>query len=218
MTELDDLARRRTAYESAGLEPADLDPDPVSQWRHWYDDAVEAGLYEPNAMVVSTVDADGRPDARYVLLRGADLDGFTFFTNLGSAKSRQLAVHPAASLTFGWLALHRQVRVRGSVSFVDDDEADEYWASRPRESQVASAASPQSQVLRDRSELDRLVAQVDAAHADRPVPRPAGWSGYRVQPDEIEFWQGRPARLHDRLRYRRGDGPRDAWIIERLAP
>lgn len=218
MTELDDLARRRSQYETAGLEPDQLAPDPIEQWRRWYDEAVGADLHEPNAVVVSTVDADGRPDARFVLLRGADDRGFTFYTNHESAKGGQLASNGAVALTFGWLALHRQVRVRGVATRFDDDEADAYWASRPRESQVASAASPQSRVVPDRDELDRLVAATDAAYAGRPVARPPGWGGYRVRPDEVEFWQGRPARLHDRLRYRPDAHTSGAWVVERLAP
>ena len=218
MTAADDLARRREQYETAGLEPADLDDDPIVQWRRWYDDAVSAELTEPNAAVVSTVDADGRPDARVVLVRGANASGFSFYSNRGSTKGAQIGGRAPVAMTFGWLALHRQVRVRGVATRFDDAEADEYWASRPRESQIASAASPQSSVIADRAALDALVARTRAANEGRYIARPAGWGGYRVVPDEIEFWQGRPARLHDRLRYRRNAAATTGWVVERLAP
>ncbi len=210
------IASRRFDYETAGLDVADVDADPVQQWWRWYREAMEAEITEPNAMVVSTVDADGHPDARFVLVRSVDDKGISFYGNFGSAKGRQIAATGVASITWGWLQLHRQVRVRGTAHAFGDAEADEYWASRPRDSQLASAASPQSQVIADRDELDariaeqtRLWAGVDA------VPRPDTWGGFRVVPEVFEFWQGRPARTHDRLRYRRVDG---AWLVERLAP
>ena len=212
----DEIARRRFDYETAGLDVADLSADPIEQWWVWYREALQAEITEPNAMVVATVDADGAPDARFVLVRGVDGRGFSFYGNYGSAKGRQVAATGVASLTFGWLQLHRQVRVRGTAHPFDDAEADAYWASRPRDSQVASAASPQSQVIADRAELDARIAEVarrwDGAAA---VPRPDTWGGFRVAPSEVEFWQSRPARTHDRFRYRRR-GP--SWLVERLAP
>ena len=212
----DEIARRRFDYETAGLDVADLSADPIEQWWAWYREAMEAGTTEPNAMVVSTVDADGAPDARFVLVRGVDERGFSFYGNYGSAKGQQVAATGVASLTFGWLQLHRQVRVRGTVASFGDAEADDYWASRPRDSQLASAASPQSSVIADRAELEeRIVAQTRLWAGLEHVPRPDTWGGFRVVPHAIEFWQGRPARTHDRLRYRRAG---DAWIIERLAP
>lgn len=210
------ISDRRTEYETAGLERDDLAADPIVQWQRWYDDAVDAGCVEPNAMVVSTVDPDGRPDARYVLVRGADERGFTFFTNLTSAKGRQLAARPQASLTFGWLELHRQVRVRGFVEPVDSAEADDYFASRPRASQVGAWASEQSAPLAGRAELDARIAAVEHRFEGAVVPRPPHWGGYRVVPQVVEVWQGRPSRLHDRFRYTGAEGGN--WVIERLSP
>ncbi|NNE11489.1 MAG: pyridoxamine 5'-phosphate oxidase [Ilumatobacter sp.] len=207
---------RRVQYETAGLDVGDLSDDPIEQWHRWHADAFEAGLVEPNAMTISTIDLDDRPDARIVLVRGVDEFGFVFFTNYESAKSRQLMARPVGAATFGWLDLHRQVRVRGTVERVADELSDEYFASRPRASQIGAWASPQSEVIADRPELERLVRAQEIAYssADR-IPRPPFWGGWRLVPDEVEFWQGRPSRLHDRLRYRRST---DDWSIDRLAP
>jgi pyridoxamine 5'-phosphate oxidase len=202
-------------YETAGLDVDDVDPDPVVQWQRWHADAFEAGVAEPNAMTLGTVDADGTPDARLVLVRGAEERGFEFFTNYNSVKSRQLEALGAASAVFSWLDLHRQVRVRGSVERLDAESSDEYFASRPRESQIGAWASPQSEVIADRTELERLVAAVEERFAASDVPRPPHWGGWLLHPDVFEFWQGRPSRLHDRIRYRRVGG---AWEITRLAP
>lgn len=211
----DSIRDRRTQYETAGIDVGDLDPDPMTQWRTWHAEALDAGIVEPNAMTLSTVGSDGTPDARMVLVRGADA-GFEFYTNYDSPKSRQLRTTPVASATFGWLDLHRQVRARGTVEAMSAADNDAYFASRPRGSQLGAWASPQSEVIVDRDTLDRLVAHATVRFADADVvPRPDNWGGWRLVPTEWEFWQGRPSRLHDRLRYRPGDG---RWVIDRLAP
>jgi pyridoxamine 5'-phosphate oxidase len=207
---------RRVQYETDGLDVVDLASDPVEQWHRWHNDALDAEVAEPNAMTVSTVDLHDVPDARILLVRGVDQFGLVFYTNYESTKSRQLNAKPVAAATFAWLDLHRQVKVRGTVERVSERESDDYFASRPRDSQLGAWASPQSEVIDDRDELDRLVEAQRVAFegADR-VPRPAHWGGWRLVPDEWEFWQGRPSRLHDRLRYRLVD---EHWRIDRLAP
>lgn len=210
------LDPRHVDYEGAPLDPASVDADPIAQFRVWLAQARDAGVVEPDAMTLATVGADGRPSARVVLLRGLDERGFAFFTNRASAKGRDLVARPHAALTFAWLELHRSVRVEGSVSPLPDADSDAYFATRPRGSQIGAWASPQSEVLAGREELERRVDEVEARFAGGPVPRPPHWGGFVVAPASLELWQGRPSRLHDRVRYlREADG---AWRRERVAP
>lgn len=207
----DELWKVREEYKGAAIDPSSVDADPLVEVRRWVKAAVDAKIPDANAMTLATVDERGRPSARIVLLKELDARGFTFFTNYDSKKGRDLAAHPFAALVLFWEPMHRQVRVEGSVEQVTAAESDAYFASRPRGSQLGSAASPQSQVIASRAVLDANVA----AFGDGPVPRPAHWGGYRVIPEMIELWQGQPSRMHDRVRYaRRGD----TWVRERLAP
>ena len=211
------LRDRRIQYETAGLNFDDLDESPVQQWHAWYVEAVEAELAEPNAMAVSTIDAEGMPDSRIVLVRGLDDDGLTFFGNYNSAKGQQIDANPGASAVFPWIGLHRQVRVRGSIEMLPRHESDAYFASRPRDSQLGAWASPQSEVIEGRDILNQRHAEFAEKFAGVEVLRPPHWGGWLLVPEVFEFWQGRPNRLHDRFRYRRDDATQD-WAIERLAP
>lgn len=209
------IADLRKDYTLNGLNEADAAADPFVQFRAWFDIAVAAQLPEPNAMTLATATSDGRPSARIVLLKGLDERGFVFYTNFASAKGRQLLANPFAALVFLWDELERQVRVEGAVEHVADAEADAYFASRPWGSRVGAWASAQSSVLPDRAALDAQYTALAAEYEGRNVPRPPHWGGFRVVPAQIEFWQGRSSRLHDRLRYTHADG---GWTIERLSP
>ena len=210
-----DLSRVREAYEMAGLEEADLADDPVAQFQQWFAEVEAAGYWEPNAMVLSTVTADGSPSARNVLLKRVDERGFVLFTNYTSDKASEMEATHRAALTFSWTELRRQVRVVGDAQRLTDEESDRYWTTRPRGSQLGAWSSDQSAVVADRATLERAFAEQQERWASREVERPDHWGGYRVRPDTVEFWQGRPDRLHDRLRYRRGQ---DGWVVERRAP
>ena len=211
------LRDRRVQYETAGLDRIDLNLDPIVQWNIWYEEAASAGVVEPNAMTVSTIDKSSAPDSRVVLARSVDTDGFVFYTNYDSAKSLQLVASPVASAVFAWLDLHRQVRVRGTVHQVSAQQSNDYFASRPRESQLGAWASPQSQVIPDRNFIEARLIEAREKFADRAVTRPDTWGGWCIVPVTIEFWQGRPSRLHDRFIYSR-EKNNSQWQIERLAP
>lgn len=212
----DGLRALRQEYATGPLDVADVASDPIEQVETWLADAVAAGVDEPNAMVLSTADEEGRPSGRTVLLKGIDPRGFVFFTNYRSRKAADLASNPRAALCFLWLPIHRQVRVEGRVERIASAESDAYFASRPRDARLGAHASPQSDVIPDRAWLDQRFADVRSGFEGvEDPPRPEHWGGYRLRPVVVELWQGRLNRLHDRIRYRI-EG--DRWVIERLAP
>jgi pyridoxamine 5'-phosphate oxidase len=210
-----DLARMRLEYARDGLDEQAAGDDPLALFDRWLDDAVEAGVHEPNAMALATATPQGRPSSRIVLLKGLDDRGLVFFTGYESRKGRELAANPWAAATMLWHPLQRQVRIEGSVTRVPSDESDAYFASRPRGSQIGAVASPQSQPIPDRRTLEQRVADVEQAATGHDIVRPPQWGGYRITVESIEFWQGRVSRLHDRLLFTRGPG---GWDRERLAP
>jgi|TARA_Y100000385_G_scaffold264885_1_gene298692 pyridoxamine 5'-phosphate oxidase len=207
----------RKSYERAILDEHGIDLDPFQQFTIWYDEAVAAGLPEPEAMTLSTATLEGQPSARIVLLRGYDERGFCFFSNYSSQKGQELAANPYAAVTFHWVELERQVRIAGRVEKVTEAESDAYFQSRPSQSRIGAWSSPQSSVISNRDALEELFKKYQEQYLDETaIPRPEHWGGYRVIPKRIEFWQGRPNRLHDRLRFIRIDqGP---WTLQRLAP
>lgn len=211
----DHIADLRREYASESLDEKTVAPDPILQFSRWFQEALNAGFSELNAMTLATADVHGRPAARIVLLKGYDERGFAFFTNYASRKGEELAINPRAALLFHWIELERQVRIEGQVERVAPEESDAYYRSRPLGSRLGAWASPQSEVLARREDLEARLTQVTAQYGDDP-PRPPHWGGYRVAPELLEFWQGRASRLHDRVRYAR-EGP-GRWRIERLAP
>lgn len=210
-----DASKLRREYEGEPLDEGSTAAEPVAQFGRWFEQALAVGIEDANAMVLATAGADGRPSARVVLLKGYGPEGFTFFTSYESEKGRELAANPQAALVFHWPALHRQVRISGTVTRLSAADSDAYFASRPRGARIGAVASPQSAVISGRAELEESYRRAEEEHRDRPVPRPERWGGFRLHPDRVELWQGRPNRLHDRLRYRRAG---DRWVRERLAP
>ena len=210
------LESLRSNYALSGLNETDLLDTPFQQFQRWLEQAIAAELPEPNAMTLATLSKEGKPIARMVLLKGLDEKGFVFYTNYDSAKGKQLTETDSAALVFWWAGLERQVRVEGMVEKVSSEESDAYFQSRPKASQLGAWASPQSQVIENRDILEKRLAQLEEKYATEKVPRPPHWGGFRVIPSAIEFWQGRPSRLHDRIRYEldeKGD-----WFYQRLAP
>jgi pyridoxamine 5'-phosphate oxidase len=210
----EEVARRRQEYESAGLDPDEMADEPFSEFEQWFAGAIAVELYEPSAFVLSTASVDAAPSGRAVLMKDFSDEGLVFYTNMVSRKSRELEDNPKAAATFVWVPLHRQVRFEGDVVQVTKTVADAYFATRPRGAQLAAHASRQSQIVSDRTELEKRFETLDGHYEDE-IPRPDDWGGWRLQPTIVEFWQGRPNRFHDRVRYRLLDG---SWKKERLAP
>lgn len=211
----ENIQNLRQDYSAAELAEADVDKSPVVQFGKWFKDALDAQLHEPNVMTLATANLTGKPTARILLLKGFDEDGFVFFTNYASKKGEQLAENPQASMVFFWPELQRQVRIDGVVSKVSAEESTAYFHSRPTGSQIGAMASPQSTVIPNREVLEERVEELKATYAEKEIPRPEHWGGYLLKPDHIEFWQGRPSRLHDRITYTSVNG---IWTINRLAP
>lgn len=209
------LQNLRQDYKSATLDEADVDNNPITQFQKWFENAVESQVYEPNVMTLATADKAGRPDARIVLLKGVDENGFRFFTNYLSAKGKELKRNPYAALVFFWPDLERQVRIEGTVEKLDKETSEEYFVTRPVASQIGAVASPQSQVIPDRKFLEEKFEELKEKSEGKSIAKPAHWGGYIVKPTRIEFWQGRRSRLHDRINFELVKG---SWVKSRLAP
>lgn len=211
----EEAARLRLEYEAHGLVESEMAESPIDQFRTWFDGATKAKIHEPNAFVLATVDADGAPSARAVLMKDISSDALVFYTGLFSRKSQAMRANHVAAGTFVWTPIHRQVRFEGVVSEVASETADAYFATRPRGAQIAAHASRQSEVVERRETLDERFARLDEEFGDAQVPRPEHWGGWSLRPNTVEFWQGQPNRFHDRVRYRRDAG---GWVLERLSP
>lgn len=213
---LQNLQHIRSEYAKASLDGSSVDKDPVKQFEKWFEEAIASNVLEPNAMCLATISADGRPSQRIVLLKGVEENKFLFYTNYQSKKGNQLGINPVCALTFFWPELERQVRIEGTVERVSVEKSTEYFQSRPRGSQLGAWASPQSSAIKDRSLLEQRLQDMEKKFADAPVvPKPQQWGGYAVTPFLIEFWQGRPNRLHDRIEFVKSDAE---WSVNRLAP
>ena len=210
---MQELSKTATPFE---LDENSVDRNPINLFRRWFDEAVASGARLPNAMTLATATGDGKPSARMVLLKQVDNEGFVFYTNYRSRKAAELESNPRAALVFYWTYLDRQVRVEGNITRVTATESDEYFATRPRESQLGAMASPQSEVITSREALEESFRDLDEHYGDNPVTRPEHWGGYRLAPDSIEFWQSREGRLHDRINFARQAG--GSWVVSRLAP
>ena len=211
----EEASRLRAEYEADGLAEGDMATDPFAQFELWFSGVLAAGIHEPHAFVLATTDPDGTPSARAVLLKDMSPEGLVFYTGMDSRKSRAMRASRKAAATFVWTPLHRQVRFEGSVDEIDDATADAYFATRPRGAQIAAHASRQSELVSRREELDAKFAQLSSEFGENEILRPENWGGWRLLPSLVEFWQGRPNRFHDRVRYRLADGD---WVKERLAP
>ena len=205
----------RQDYRAASFNESDADKNPIKQFEKWFEAAIEAQIYEPNVMTLATADKNGKPNARMVLLKGFDENGFCFYTNYLSTKGKELKKNPQACLVFFWAELERQVRIEGKVEKLDKETSEAYFNSRPKESQIGAIASPQSQVIANRAVLETKVEELTASYQDKNIAKPAHWGGYIVKPTSIEFWQGRTSRLHDRIKYDLINGK---WQKNRLAP
>jgi pyridoxamine 5'-phosphate oxidase len=209
------ISHLRREYTQSGLNEEDLQSDPQVQFQRWIQEAIDAELTEPNAAVLATVDSQGQPSTRVVLLKGVDARGFSFYTNYESRKGRELAANPRAAMTFPWVDMERQVCITGRVSQLGREESEAYFKTRPRGSRLGAWASKQSEVIPHRTMLEQRLAELDRQYPGNEIPMPPTWGGYLLAPDTVEFWQGRPSRLHDRLLYSRAGG---SWRIQRLSP